>query len=293
MVCPGDDTLLCGGPWRVQVYSFKSGDVTATSSTTIATQTGSGDTSIPTTPVPTATSSAPVGTITASATSSAPPHSTVLPGNWYVVSPCMLLDEHSVLDKTWDWPQNTPSGCADYCQSISPSYTYAGVSAASFTTGLECHCGTSYNPAFASPAAISECNVPCAGDKTQSCGGFHRIQIYTKSPPLEPRLPSGWSVVSECAVDTTTRVLADSVVSIFNATNTPAFCATHCEASGYTYAGVEFADECICGTGFANNVTPPGAASWDPWECNMPCTGDNSTLCGGIWRIQIFAKDSI
>lgn len=293
MVCPGDDTLLCGGSWRIQVYSFNPASATSTSSTTRATETGPGATPVPITSAPTLSSTVPVGTITATVTSSAAPHSTALPDKWYIVSPCMLLGEHSVLDTVWQWSQNTPSGCADYCQSISPAYTYAGVSADSFTSGLECHCGTSYNPAFASPAVISECDVPCAGDRTQSCGGYQRIQIYTKSPPLDPKLPKDWSVVSECAVDTTTRVLANSIVSVFNTSNTPAFCAAHCEANGYNYAGVEFADECICGTGFTDGAVPPGSATWDPWECNMPCTGDSSTLCGGIWRVQIFAKDMV
>jgi hypothetical protein len=294
IVCPGDDNLLCGGGWRIQVYSYSQADATSTPSSTATSPTdsptGTDQPSGPTTPTPSPTSSGPISTITASTTSAGAPHSTALPDGWGLISPCMLLDQNSTLDETWEWTSNTPSACINFCQSTSPTYTYAGVAASSFTTGLECHCGTSYNPAFAAPAVLSECNVPCAGDKTQACGGYQRIQVYTKAAPPSPSLPSGWSVASWCAVDTTTRVLANAIVSEWNATNTPESCATYCEQGGFSYAGVEFADQCICGTGFTGGLSPPGAASWDPWECNTPCTGDASILCGGPWRIQIFVK---
>jgi hypothetical protein len=78
-------------------------------------------------------------------------------------------------------------------------------------------------------------------------------------------------------------------------------------------AGVEYGYECFCALGYTNN-TPPAAAPTG--DCNMPCSGDNTTTCvsftfpvflqpcslrvftqltssrrcGGGYRIQIYAS---
>ena len=63
-------------------------------------------------------------------------------------------------------------------------------------------------------------------------------------------------------------------------------CANLCQSKGYRYAGVEYGDECYCGTGFAPGGAAPALA--DPAECNMRCAGSYYYTCGGPWRMQIF-----
>ena len=87
-----------------------------------------------------------------------------------------------------------------------------------------------------------------------------------------------------CAVDTPTRVLADDVTTQ-NANPWVPACINQCAAEGYHYAGVEYGDECYCGTGYAGGVAPPVANTSD---CNIPCAGDYSHACGGSWRMEIF-----
>lgn len=100
-------------------------------------------------------------------------------------------------------------------------------------------------------------------------------------------LAAGWKVASQCAVDTPERVLSDVIVSYLPST-TPYSCTTLCASKGYTYAGVEYGDECYCGTGYAGGVSPAVA---DVGDCDMRCAGDYIFTCGGSWRMQIYTSD--
>ena len=87
-----------------------------------------------------------------------------------------------------------------------------------------------------------------------------------------------------CAVDNPQRVLSNVVVSYLQST-TPYSCTEQCSAQGYSYAGVEYGDECYCGTGYVGGV-PPEAA--DPGDCDVRCAGSYYFTCGGSWRMQIY-----
>ncbi len=87
-----------------------------------------------------------------------------------------------------------------------------------------------------------------------------------------------------CAEDTPSRVIAGDVTTL-HSDNTPATCIEHCESLGYTYAGVEYGDECHCGRGLAGGLVPVVAPSLD---CDIPCAGNEGMTCGGSWRIQIY-----
>ena len=106
--------------------------------------------------------------------------------------------------------------------------------------------------------------------------------------PVDPsgELADGWRVAIDCAVDNPGRVLADSIVT-YEQSTTPYTCTTYCQSKGYKFAGVEYGDECYCGTGFAGGVDPQAANSSD---CNMRCAGSWYYTCGGSWRMQIFTS---
>ena len=96
-----------------------------------------------------------------------------------------------------------------------------------------------------------------------------------------PLIPLNWATLAACAVDDAQRVLAQDVTTQTD-TNTPAACVTTCAAAGFGYAGVEFGDECHCGTGLQETLVQ---APID--DCNVACTGDGTLSCGGSWRIQV------
>ena len=96
-----------------------------------------------------------------------------------------------------------------------------------------------------------------------------------------PTIPLNWSTLYPCAVDTGSRIIAGDVTTQYS-DNTPATCIERCDAAGFNYAGVEYSDECHCGTGLKS--TPVVAPDTD---CDMACTGDPDLSCGGSFRIQV------
>lgn len=100
-------------------------------------------------------------------------------------------------------------------------------------------------------------------------------------------LPSGWSQKSACLSDVAppNRLLSTS----FNDPNlTPTSCVTKCNNEGYTYAAVQYGDECWCG----NSLSTAGGAGAPSSSCNMSCAGDSSLTCGGYYALSLFSKAS-
>ncbi|KAL5013220.1 hypothetical protein ScPMuIL_007490 [Solemya velum] len=64
---------------------------------------------------------------------------------------------------------NTPTSCIKLC--AENGYPFAGVQYAK-----ECFCGTSYSAHGKAPE--SDCNKPCTGDASLTCGGTWRQNIY-------------------------------------------------------------------------------------------------------------------
>jgi iron transport multicopper oxidase len=101
-------------------------------------------------------------------------------------------------------------------------------------------------------------------------------------------MPAGWSKAYTCALDGDARVFAGA--SVYKPdNNTPAVCVDLCAREGYPLAGVEYSDECWCGSGYANNTAPTAVSSS---ECSMACAGDPHQTCGGSYRIQIYSMPS-
>lgn len=110
-----------------------------------------------------------------------------------------------------------------------------------------------------------------------SGGGFWALSVYTIQPSQASiTLPSGWESVG-CVVDSSARVLTGG----YGTTNslTPAMCASACQARGFNYAGTEYANECWCGS----SLSAPTSTN-----CNMPCAGDSTQMCGGSWALNAY-----
>ncbi|KAF7351503.1 Glycoside hydrolase family 128 protein [Mycena sanguinolenta] len=96
-------------------------------------------------------------------------------------------------------------------------------------------------------------------------------------------LPAGWSYVG-CKVDVGNRIL--SAANEVSASNTPQTCVAFCSGQGYIMAGVEFSQECWCGSSY-NPVAGPVQSAADS-DCSSACTGDSAQTCGGASRIQVY-----
>jgi len=65
---------------------------------------------------------------------------------------------------------------------------------------------------------------------------------------------------------------------------TPEVCKKICfEDNNFQYAGVQYRYECFCG-----NTSPPASKLLAKSECNLPCSGDSSKICGGVSKMNVY-----
>ncbi|KAH8892639.1 galactose oxidase [Thozetella sp. PMI_491] len=60
-------------------------------------------------------------------------------------------------------------------------------------------------------------------------------------------------------------------------------CVAFCGVRGYQYAGVEYYQECYCGSSLKTGAVNTTASS-----CNAPCTGNSSEACGGSGVLSLY-----
>jgi len=160
----------------------------------------------------------------------------------------------------------TTEKCIEACK----GYKYAGTQYA-----YTCFCGNT-KPSVDKLRPMSECNMKCAGDSTQMCGGSWRMNVYETNsyPPIEED--------GACYVDSSDRILPAYMTDLSNSRKvTTEKCIEACK--GYKYAGTQYAYTCFCGN------TKPSADKLRPMsQCNMKCAGDSSQMCGGSWRMNVY-----
>ncbi|KAG8741143.1 hypothetical protein FRC11_014947 [Ceratobasidium sp. 423] len=94
-------------------------------------------------------------------------------------------------------------------------------------------------------------------------------------------IPTGWEATGCVADKEENRVLQDHHT---DTSLTPASCIKSCAASGYKFAGTQFAKECWCG----NTLNTTGGAGQSSGGCGMSCAGDASQSCGGNYRMNLY-----
>lgn len=102
----------------------------------------------------------------------------------------------------------------------------------------------------------------------------------TTSPTPTPS--NGWAYLG-CYVDALTpRTLPYGAPAIASGMTVEG-CEQECAAQSYTFAGVEYGNECWCG-----NTIPPTTASAS--DCNMSCKGNSAEMCGAGGRFNVYQK---
>ncbi|KAJ7364637.1 copper radical oxidase [Mycena albidolilacea] len=158
----------------------------------------------------------------------------------------------------------------------------------------ECYCGSAIANGGI-PESISTCNMVCAGNNSEFCGGPNRLTLYNYTgddlppPPvggggdggamaIATDLPSPWAYVG-CFVDNANgRVLT---IEVDNANLTMESCVASCDAQNLTIAGGEFS--VLCGNELIDGAKPAPES-----ECNLGC-GGNLTYCGAGNRLSIYS----
>ncbi|KAI9438941.1 copper radical oxidase [Lactarius indigo] len=174
----------------------------------------------------------------------------------------------------------TVESCVNFCDG--QNFIYAGIEYAQ-----ECYCGNIISHGSASVAS-SDCSFACTGDASEKCGAGNRLNLYWSgaTPPAPPAVvPSVglWNSLG-CYTDGAPRVLSVGTAVTGGASNNSVeSCTAACFAKGYGFAGVEYSQECYCGTAIGSNGAPAAAG-----DCNMACSGKGSELCGGPNRLNVY-----
>jgi Glyoxal oxidase N-terminus/WSC domain len=183
-----------------------------------------------------------------------------------------------------DSPSNTVDGCISTCQGL--GYGVAGMEYAS-----QCFCDNFlYNGAALT--ADTDCNMPCSGKASQMCGAGGRMSIYSNAtltvyqPPSvqKTNLPGNWQYqgcLNDLANPRSLKYLLDLPTN-----NTAGNCLSQCSKFGYGAGGMEYGRECWCGD--EASVKSLGRTFAPDTDCNMPCPGNASTLCGSGDRLSYY-----
>ncbi|KIP07197.1 hypothetical protein PHLGIDRAFT_513029 [Phlebiopsis gigantea 11061_1 CR5-6] len=168
--------------------------------------------------------------------------------------------------------------CIDFC--IQQDTVFAGTE-----FGQECYCGDAFSNGGTN-TTTSDCNEPCTGDASETCGAGNRLSVFWSGvppPPPPTTVPSVglWESLG-CFNDTgNPRTLGVGINTV--GPNTIESCTDACFNAGYPLAGAEFATQCFCGLDFAAGSGPTPLA-----DCDMPCAGNSSEFCGGPNRLNVY-----
>ncbi|PIA82429.1 putative fungistatic metabolite [Cercospora beticola] len=179
----------------------------------------------------------------------------------------------------------TVAACTQACKSA--GYPVAGLEYAN-----QCFCDTKLQNG--ATQADDGCDMACAGNSTELCGGSNRLNVYevTGGPttePSPPAIPSGWTSLG-CYTDSAgarSLPVGMGVPGDYN-NMTIEGCLTACGNEGFSYAGIEYSRECYC----ANSVHNGGSCASDQSTCNMKCTGNRGQTCGGPDRLNVYYAGS-
>lgn len=150
-------------------------------------------------------------------------------------------------------------------------YAYAGLQ-----YGGSCFAGNTLGLA---KDADTACNMPCAANNGETCGGSWHNSVYDTgiTPPQPPSAtPLG------CYVDDANRQLP---VALMEAGATVETCVWAAQARNLLYAGVQYGGQCFGGSSLGTY------AKASPSDCSMPCTANRSETCGGTWRNSVYATN--
>ncbi|GIZ37716.1 hypothetical protein CKM354_000115300 [Cercospora kikuchii] len=284
MACNGNQDQICGGPNRLNVFSFNNTNVpTTTGSATTATGTSGGGSTTSTTPATETTPSAkPTGGVNETA---------ILPFKYAGCYTDTNATGRSVANRQTDDPEMTVESCISVCSA--KGYTVAGMQYA-----RECYCDYFLRN---SPSLVDddECNMPCAGNEDEDCGAGGRNSVYTNGtiadyiPPTflpDSQLPDNWTYTG-CLADNVNNQRSIPYFMEFDNDNSNGKCIETCAKFGFTVAATEYSVQCYCGD--TQNYLDAGVQFIANSSCNMRCSNDTAganggEICGGQNALSVY-----
>ncbi|KAF2209576.1 hypothetical protein CERZMDRAFT_70063 [Cercospora zeae-maydis SCOH1-5] len=258
MPCSGNKDQICGGPDRLNVFSFNNTDVPTT---TIRTATGT-------------------GTATATGTSD--------------YAGCYTdtnATGRSVSNRQPDDPNMTIESCISVCSS-------QGFRVAGMQFARECYCDNFLrnSPSLVDddecnmPCVGNE-NEDCGAGGRNSV--YTNGTIADFIPPSflpDSQLPTNWTY-SGCLADLVNNERSLPYFMEFDNDNSNGKCIETCQKFGFTVAATEYAVQCYCGD--AQNYLDVGAQFIANSSCNIRCSNDTAgsnggEICGGQNALSVY-----
>lgn len=127
--------------------------------------------------------------------------------------------------------------------------------------------------------------MACTGNKTELCGGPSRLSVYNLTTFVPPTTVKqvGTYLSQGCYNEASNGRLLSGQSYTNNTGMTVESCVEFCQASGATYAGLEYAQECYCGSSLASSAQVADAS-----KCNMLCTGNSKEFCGAGSILNVY-----
>ncbi|RMY20632.1 hypothetical protein D0867_03872 [Hortaea werneckii] len=178
-----------------------------------------------------------------------------------------------------DMVEMTGAGNTWFAQCIETCATYPGCLDVSLS-GAACYLKSTLNPPT-SADGIRGARLRSSASTTSAVSSAMASETPTAYPA--PDAFVGTFEYLACYNDSVTnRTLQGAYLFGTNLQNlTLERCAAFCD--DVQYFGVEYAQECYCGSQLLNN-----AIQQDPSSCSAPCAGDETQNCGGYNRISVY-----
>lgn len=257
MACSGNPTEICGGPNRLSMFKYYTGEESTSSSAPGASSTASNS---------------------AASAAIALPQATGLPSNFTYKGCYVDGAGYRILNyQQADDQAMTIASCAGKCAA-------AGYSIAGMEYSYQCFCDNVVRMGGMPASSESECTTKCVGSPDQTCGGPNRLSIWSSQgtlkviqAPKPVQKVGGWKYQG-CITegDRNQRVFPWQLIN--STGNTPEWCLTRCQEFGYMAAGMEYGEECYCGD--LDLIEKEGAKAVAESECNMACSGNPEAICG-------------
>ncbi|KAJ7852312.1 WSC domain-containing protein [Mycena leptocephala] len=168
----------------------------------------------------------------------------------------------------------TVESCIAFCST-------GGFSLAGVEFGDECYCDHALQSS-ATLANAGNCNTPCSGNSTELCGAGNFVDVYWNGAPIPviPQQVGTWKYDGCFSDSTTSRVLPNR--QIIPGGVTVESCTSACKANGFAVAGLEFGQECWCGSSL------PTSSLLSDSDCSTACTANTTEFCGGASKLTVY-----
>jgi len=128
--------------------------------------------------------------------------------------------------------------------------------------------------------------MPCAGNSSELCGGSARLNVYnnTAISLVTPTFET-WKSIGCYSDSINARTLVNPTT--VSGSMTVEKCLAACQAANFSFAGLEYSEQCFCGDSFENGGAPVSTG------CDMTCVGDRDEICGGPARLSVYNNTAV